>query len=85
MTNESNNNVLDETVKCKNSFKCIKCNNSEHFQVILSNQNKVLFVNCKENFSCEFKNYFGNSCFCICPIRIELFSQIDIEKNVIDL
>jgi len=69
-------NNIEKIVNCKNGYKCIRSNSPEIHHVIFGKQKKVLFVDCKENFICGFKNLFGDSCYCSCPVRLEYTGKI---------
>ena len=66
--------ILDKTVHCTKDFDCIKTNNI-CCKVESCVNNQVHFVENHKNDFCNYRRTFGNSHFCTCPTRIEIYRQ----------
>jgi len=66
--------TLNKTTKCNIAFECLK--NENHFclgNVANCVDGKVHFVNCTGK--CSYKIRFGDTPFCSCPTRKEIFNK----------
>ena len=67
--------ILDKTLHCNKDFDCIK-NNNICCTVIRSVDKEVLFVECGDKNSCNYRMTFGHSNYiCTCPTRKEIFKK----------
>ncbi len=67
--------VLKNTKKCNKSFNCIENDNHVLCKVEHCVDNKVYFIKCLHQDNCYYKRSFGNSYFCSCPVRKEIFRK----------
>ena len=66
--------TIKATTKCSKSFDCLK--DESHFclgNVVSCVDGEVHFVNCTG--SCGYKIRFGDTPFCSCPTRKEIFGK----------
>jgi hypothetical protein len=66
--------VLEKTLLCTKSFACLNDINT-YCKVESCVNNQVHFVENKKNDFCNYRRAFGNSYFCTCPTRIEIFRK----------
>jgi len=75
--NSVNDEILDIIANCVNNCECnnfgelCQCKAT---QVVSFVQNRVLFVNCSNNW-CNYYMHFGNSTICNSPKRIEIYKK----------
>lgn len=71
--------ISDETIKktksCNKSFGCLK--NEKHVlcQVEDCVNEEVYFIKRLYTDKCDYQISFGNSCFCSCPVRTEIYKK----------
>ncbi len=67
--------VLNETVKCKDNFSCIDGGHGCFCAAEQLVSDKVLFVKPVKNIACNYMKYFGDSLYCACPTRMEIYRK----------
>ncbi len=70
-------NILQETTKCRKNFSCLS-GEKPICKVELCIENTIFFVKCASNESCSYKVPFGFSYVCVCPVRKELYNRYKI-------
>jgi hypothetical protein len=71
--------VIKKTTNCKRNFICLSGTPEQiNCKVIDCINNKVHFVECKNNIACSYKMAYGNSLLCNCPVRKELFTNFKL-------
>jgi hypothetical protein len=65
--------TLKSTIKCEKDFSCLKGQNE--FCKIEYCVSDVYFGKCKEHTYCIYKRALGDSFFCSCPTRKEIYSK----------
>ena len=71
---EIKNEILEKTLLCTKSFACLNDINT-YCKVESCVNNQVLFVENHKNDLCYYRRTFGNSHFCTCPTRIEIYRK----------
>ena len=71
---EIEKDILDKTTRCNKDFDCIK-NNNICCTVTRNVDKEVIFVECGEKNSCNYRMNFGGSDICNCPTRKEIFKK----------
>ena len=66
--------ILEETLLCTKSFACLNDINT-YCKVESCVKNLVHFVENNKNDFCNYRRTFGNSHFCTCPTRIEIYRK----------
>lgn len=69
-------NILQKTTKCRKKFSCLS--GETPCGVELCIDNKIHFIKCVSNKSCNYRVSFGYSDVCTCPIRKELYNRYKI-------
>ena len=71
--------VIDQTEKCKNNFACLKGDADCLGKVDYSADHQILFVksDCVKDH-CSYYLPYRNSFFCWCPTRNEIFERYQI-------
>ena len=64
--------TLKSTTKCEKNFSCLKDQNGL-CKVEYYIPDIVYFAKCNEHISCRYKKGYGNSFFCSCPTRKEIY------------
>jgi hypothetical protein len=70
---EIDKNIIAETVKCEKNFDCLNMNKHVYCKVENCINEKVHFIKGVDNLS--YKMSFGDSFFCTCPTRKEIFNK----------
>jgi hypothetical protein len=67
--------ILKNTTKCNKSFGCLK--NEKHVLCRVEHcvNEEVYFIKCLNTATCNYRVSFGNSYFCSCPVRMEIFNK----------
>ena len=67
--------IIDAT-NCEKAFECL--NNQENLcKISYSVSGKVHFLECDE-IACKFKSTFGDTSFCSCPVRMEIYNKYKV-------
>lgn len=61
--------------KCPRNHICIEEPENVLGEVTSCVNNKVLFVKHKKGSFCTYKNSFGHSVFCTCPVRMKIYQE----------
>jgi hypothetical protein len=69
-------NIKQETTKCKKKFSCLS--GETPCSVELCIDNKIHFIKCVSKEPCSYKVPFGYSDVCTCPVRKELYNNYKI-------
>lgn len=67
--------ILNNTNACGKNFECLKNENHIYCKVESCVSDKVHFVKCKSENSCNYKISFADSFVCNCPTRKEIFNK----------
>lgn len=70
--------IVKNTTKCKKDFSCLSNKRNDLCKVELNVDNKIHFVKCMSNETCNYRISFGYSFVCQCPVRKELFNLYNI-------
>jgi ribosomal protein L31 len=70
--------ILKNATKCKKGFSCLSNNGNDLCKVELDVDNKIHFVKCLGNETCNYRISFGYSFVCQCPVRKELFNLYNV-------
>jgi hypothetical protein len=70
--------ALGETTECGKSFSCLKCGREAVCGAVDCVSDKILFVECRKGLHCPYKRAIGDSHFCCCPTRLELYKRHSI-------
>ena len=70
-------NIIQKTTKCRKNFSCLS-GKTPLCSVELCIENKIHFIKCVGNESCNYRIPFGHSNVCICPVRKELYNHYKI-------
>lgn len=68
------NKTIKSTTKCHQNFACLE-NPDIVCEVENCIQDGVCFIKHDESTNCNYKFPFGDSYFCTCPIRIEIYNK----------
>jgi hypothetical protein len=69
-------NVRNNTKKCKKNFECLTNKDYKLCKVVSSIKDDVIFIECKEKRNCNYRMSFGTSSFiCNCPTRKEIYRK----------
>ena len=69
-------NIINKT-DCKKNFACLD-NTDVCCKITNCVNNQIYFVDCKDKKYCNFKKFFGNSNYCTCPTRIEIYKKYKV-------
>lgn len=72
---EINKDTIAKTTKCSRCFDCLSNPKDIRCKVERQIGDEILFVKCNINSFCPYKMAFGNSYFCNCPTRIEIYKK----------
>ncbi len=75
MGKEIDEKTVNKTLHCEKNFTCLKSDNHVCCKVENCINNEVHFITCADNINCSYKMSFGNSYFCTCPVRKEIFNK----------
>ena len=75
MIKEVSKRVYNDTQKCRKNFRCLKPNQNVCCKVEHCVNNVVYFVKCSDTTFCSYKVNFGDSSFCTCPVRKEIYNK----------
>ena len=71
--------ISDETIKntkeCNKTFGCLRDEKHVLCRVERCVNEEVYFIKCLHNDKCDYKIAFGNSYFCSCPVRKEIYKK----------
>ena len=71
-------NIKDTTIKCRKIFLCLSNNKEIYCKVKSFIDKDIDILKCLHNDYCNYKISFGNSKFCFCPTRKEIFKKYKI-------
>ena len=71
--------ILNNTTNCSDDFSCLSGNDTCLCEVdkYIESEDSVLFIKPMYEY-CKNELSFGNSFFCICPIRKEIYKNYKI-------
>jgi hypothetical protein len=79
---EISDEVIKRTTKCHANFSCLnneenpKCWYDESLCPVIKEINKdAIFVECNDNFHCNYKSFFGSDIVCNCPVRYKIYEH----------
>lgn len=61
--------------ECKKGHSCLRSHAKDLCPVERCVDGKVHFIHCRHPDTCGFQQRFGDSVFCACPVRKELFNK----------
>ena len=70
--------IIKKTTRCNKDFSCLSDNRKELCRVTRTVENKVHFVECHDTESCSYRLAFGESFFCTCPVRKDIYDTYKI-------
>ena len=70
-------NILQQTTKCKTNFSCLS-GETPPCSVENCIDNKLHFIKCASKEPCSYRVSFGYSDVCTCPVRKELYNSYKI-------
>jgi hypothetical protein len=70
-------NIIEQTTKCRKNFSCLS-GETPIYSVESNINNKIHFIKCVNNKSCSYILSFGYSFICTCPVRKELYNRYKI-------
>jgi len=70
--------IITETTLCERNFECLNNNKNSSCKFENYMSEKVLFIRCPSNRTCNYKRSCGNSFMCACPTRIEIYRKYGI-------
>ncbi len=75
---EINENVLEDTTRCKKEFVCLAGAGDCLCEVKYSINRKSFFIKCERIMLCNYKVSMGNYMLCGCPTRKAIYNQYQI-------
>ena len=78
MAKKVDKKTVNETLHCEKNFACIKIDKHVCCKVENCINKEVHFITSIDNNNCNYKISFGNSYFCTCPVRKEIFNKYGI-------
>ena len=75
---EISDEIKKLATKCENSIACTIQEKKELCKVESCVDNEVFFVKCLHEPFCPYKQTFGYSFFCTCPVRQEIFKKYKV-------
>lgn len=75
---EIKESIKNKANKCSKDFNCLRNEGHVICEIETCINNKVHFIKCKSDLSCNYKTYFGDSYVCTCPVRIEIYTKYSI-------
>lgn len=75
---EISQKTIDETTECEHSHECLKDVSKIHCKVESEISGEVHFVKCPDEELCAYKQTFGHSQMCCCPIRKEIYNKYKV-------
>jgi transcription elongation factor Elf1 len=70
--------TLKKTDRYPKDFSCLSSGGEDLCRVKESINEKIHFVECKDLSHCDYRASFGDSYFCTCPTRGEIFNKYGI-------
>ena len=67
--------VRRTATNCKKKFSCLEEERKDLCKVENCIDGKVHFIKCLNDEYCPYKQSFGDSFFCSCPVRKEIFNK----------
>ena len=67
-------NILSQTTECTRDFACLT-DPGQLCRVENCVNNKVHFIQCRNDVKCNYQISFGYSFICSCPIRKEIYNR----------
>jgi len=71
-------NTLKQTLHCEQNFKCLKNDLTELCKVENCFNGEIHFIQCSDKLVCNYKQIFGSSSICTCPVRREIYNKYKI-------
>ena len=67
-----------EAMECSKNFKCYKSGFTDICKVKDIGHDSVFECLGEYSYGCEFREYFGHSYYCKCPLRVYLAKELKI-------
>ena len=67
--------IINTTIKCQKDFLCLSNNNKIYCNVKSFMDKGMDILQCLHKEYCNYKISFGNSKFCFCPTRKEIYRK----------
>jgi hypothetical protein len=71
---EIDTNILSQTTECGRDFACL-ADTGKLCRVENCVNNKVHFIECRDDAKCNYQISFGYSYICTCPTRKEIYNR----------
>jgi len=75
MTYEIDDDIKKRTRQCKKHFSCLEEDGEKLCRVKQCIEGKVYFIECDNEVYCTYQKTYGNSKYCECPVRKEIFDK----------
>jgi hypothetical protein len=75
MSFKVDDSTIKEATKCEKDFSCLYEKGKELCKVIHKVEDKVYFVECQDTESCFYRVPFGDTFFCMCPVRKAIYNK----------
>ncbi|OFX30678.1 MAG: hypothetical protein A2X08_07525 [Bacteroidetes bacterium GWA2_32_17] len=75
---EIDESITKKTNKCSKEHNCLLEKDFVYCKVERCINSEILFLDSKEQLSCNYQLAFGNCQICRCPVRIEIFNKYNI-------
>jgi hypothetical protein len=75
---EIDEKIIAETTLCERNFECLNNYTNRSCKVENYIIEKVFYIKCLSNNTCNYKRLCGNSFMCACPTRIEIYKKYGI-------
>ncbi len=75
---EIDKEVLALASGCPTNLSCITKSTEHLCKVEECLNNKIYFLNCSDNNTCNYKVSFGTSHTCACPVRKEIYNKYKV-------
>jgi len=72
---EIDQKIIAKTVRCEKNFACLTNPNHVLCKINYNVNALVYFIDSIDRLPCPYKNSFGFTSFCTCPVRIEIFKK----------
>ena len=75
MSFDIDDDIKTRTRLCKKHFSCLKDDGEKLCRVKQCIEGKVYFIECDTAEYCSYQKSFGDSKYCECPVRKEIFNK----------
>ncbi len=70
--------IIEQATLCRKRFSCLQNDGEEICRVKQCVDDKVMFIECDNDFYCSYLKSFGESKYCNCPVRKEIFNTYGV-------